>query len=108
MLRRLSNKFFLSDIKRNELNFLIKRLDLKITPEEIRLKQILYVIGAVGISLIAMNINTLIGYGCLIFVVLGWLYPVDELEKMIEKRTTTYWQTFLHSTTCFTINTPDP
>jgi len=49
---------------------LIKRLDLKITPEEIRLKQILYVIGAVGISLIAMNINTLIGYGCLIFVVL--------------------------------------
>ncbi|ABN51866.1 MAG TPA: hypothetical protein DEF39_09955 [Hungateiclostridium thermocellum] len=86
VLRRLSNKFFLSDIKRNELNFLIKRLDLKITPEEIRLKQILYVIGAVGISLIAMNINTLIGYGCLIFVVLGWLYPVDELEKMIEKK----------------------
>ena len=86
VLRRLSNKFFLSDIKRTELNFLIKRLDLKITPEEIRLKQILYVIGAVGISLIAMNINTLIGYGCLIFVVLGWLYPVDELEKMIEKK----------------------
>ncbi|GAE86927.1 hypothetical protein [Acetivibrio straminisolvens] len=86
VLRRFSNKLLLSDVKRNEYNFLIKRLDLRITPEEIRLKQVLYVIGAIGISMIAMNINTLIGYGCLIFIVLGWLYPVDELEKMIEKK----------------------
>ncbi|HOM02748.1 MAG TPA: hypothetical protein PLH43_07975 [Acetivibrio sp.] len=86
VLRKFSNKLLLSDIKRNEFNFLIKRLDLRITPEEIRLKQVLYVIGAIGLSMIAMNINTLIGYGCLILVVLGWLYPVDELEKMIEKK----------------------
>lgn len=86
VLRRFSNKLLLSDIKRNEYNFLIKRLDLRITPEEIRLKQVLYVLGSIGISMIAMNINTLIGYGCLIFVVLGWIYPVDELEKMIEKK----------------------
>lgn len=86
VLRRFSNKLLLSDLKRDEFNFLIKRLDLRITPEEIRLKQVLFVIGAIGVSMTAMNINTLIGYTCLIFIILGWLYPIDELEKKIEKK----------------------
>lgn len=86
ILRRISNKLFLNEIKREQLNFIINRLDLKTTPEEIRLKQILYSLAAIFGAFIVMKIMPLLGYVCLIFVVLGWMYPIDELEKKVEQK----------------------
>lgn len=86
VLRRLSNKLLLHEVKREQLSFIISRLDMKITPEEIRLNQILYSLAGLVISIVMMKVMTMIGYFCLIFVVLGWLYPIDELEKKVEKK----------------------
>ncbi len=84
VLRKMSNKLFLSEVKREQLSFIISRLDLKITPEEIRLNQILYSLAGLICSLVIMKIMSILGFVCLIFVVLGWLYPIDELEKKVE------------------------
>ncbi|NLL05340.1 MAG: hypothetical protein GX270_06030 [Clostridiaceae bacterium] len=86
VLRKVSNKLFLSEIKREQLSFLVSRLDLKITPEEIRFNQILFSLAGLICSLVIMRIMVILGYVCLIFVVLGWLYPIDELEKKVESK----------------------
>lgn len=86
VLKKISNKLLLNEVKREQLNFIINRLDLKITPEEIRLKQILYSLAGLVCSLVMMKLMPLFGYICLIFVVLGWLYPIDELEKKVEQK----------------------
>lgn len=86
ILRKISNRLFLNEVKREQLNFIINRLDLKITPEEVRLKQILYSLAGLLSSLVMMKIMPLFGYVCLIFVVLGWLYPIDELERRVEQK----------------------
>lgn len=86
VLRKLSNKLLLGEIKREQLNFIISRLDLKITPEEIRLNQMLYSLAAILFSMFMIKLMPLMGYICLIFVVLGWLYPIDELEKKVEQK----------------------
>lgn len=86
VLRKLSKKLFINDLKREQLSFILNRLDLKITPEEVRLNQILYALGALLVSLVMMKLMPIFGYICLIFVVLGWLYPIDELEKKVERK----------------------
>ncbi|WP_010248662.1 hypothetical protein [Acetivibrio cellulolyticus] len=86
VLRRMSNKLFLNEVKREQLNFIISRLDMKITPEEIRLNQILYSLAGLLVSLVMMRLMPMLGYVCLIFIVLGWLYPIDELEKKVEHK----------------------
>ncbi len=86
VLRRLSNKLLLGEIKREQLSFIISRLDLKLTPEEIRLNQILYSLAAMLLAMFVIKLMPLMGYVCLIFVVLGWLYPIDELEKKVEQK----------------------
>jgi len=73
-----------SDI--NRYKKIIERLDLKINPEDIRLDQILYSSAALIISIIMYQANPLLGYISAFFIVLGWLYPVDELEKTIDRK----------------------
>lgn len=90
VLRRMSNKLFLNEVKREQLNFIISRLDMKITPEEIRLNQILYSLAGLLVSLVMMRLMPMLGYVCLIFIVLGWLYPIDELEKKVEHKNKIY------------------
>lgn len=65
---------------------IIERLDLNIKPEEIRADQILYVLGAVILTLLMLSANRILGYTTSIFIILGWLYPVSELEKTIERK----------------------
>jgi Flp pilus assembly protein TadB len=86
VLRKLSKKLFVNDLKREQLSFILNRLDLKITPEEVRLNQILYALVALLVSTVMMKLMPILGYICLIFVVLGWLYPIDELEKKVERK----------------------
>ena len=86
VLKKMSGKLLLNEIKREELSFLIARLDLRITPEEIRLRQILLVIAAISVSWLMLKIMPILGYGCLLFIVLGWIYPIDELEQKVEAK----------------------
>lgn len=86
VLRRLSKKLFVNELKREQLSFILNRLDLKITPEEVRLNQILYSLAALLAAIVMMELMPILGYVCLIFVVLGWLYPIDELEKKVEQK----------------------
>lgn len=65
---------------------IIDRLDLTIKPEEIRADQILYTTGAVIITIIMFSANRLLGCISAIFIILGWLYPVVELEKIIDRK----------------------
>ncbi|MDQ2085695.1 hypothetical protein RBH29_04505 [Herbivorax sp. ANBcel31] len=65
---------------------IIDRLDLGIRPEEIRINQLMYTSGAVILTVFMTSANRLLGCVAAIFIVLGWLYPVEELEKIIEKK----------------------
>ena len=86
VLRRLSKKLFVNELKREQLSFILNRLDLKITPEEVRLNQIIYSLAALLVAIVMMELMPIFGYVCLVFVVLGWLYPIDELEKKVEQK----------------------
>ncbi|MCX7748172.1 MAG: hypothetical protein N2645_15000 [Clostridia bacterium] len=86
IIKRLSKKLLLNEGTKEQYNYIIKRLDLKTTPEELRLKQIVLSVGALICSLIIMQIVDIFGYVSLVFIVFGWIYPIDELEKEIEKR----------------------
>lgn len=76
--------YLLSEAERKRLKKMLERLDKDMTPEEVRLEQFLYTSGAIVFAIFAFKVNSMLGYACLILVVLGWLYPVDELEKTIE------------------------
>ncbi|MBH5320054.1 hypothetical protein I6N90_19820 [Paenibacillus sp. GSMTC-2017] len=79
-------KHFISTGERVRLKKMIDRLDLPLKPEEIRFDQVLYVGAALLLTLVMIKVNVLLGCGAAIFIVLGWLYPVEELEKRIEKK----------------------
>ncbi|CAH1207693.1 hypothetical protein PAECIP111892_02967 [Paenibacillus auburnensis] len=76
----------LSGTERLRFKKMIGRLDLGKSPEEIRIEQLLYLLGAVLLTLLMMKVNTIVGYLSAILIILGWLYPVSELEKMIERK----------------------
>ncbi len=86
VLRKFTNKMLLGELKRDEFKELINRLDLKTTPEEIRAKQIVLALLALLAALIIMQINPLLGYLCLLGPIIAWMYPVDDLEKRIERK----------------------
>lgn len=73
-----------SSADRIRYNKVISRLELNIKPEELRLEQLTYVGIAIVVTLIMFTANDTLGYVSVIFIVLGWLYPIDELEKKIE------------------------
>lgn len=71
---------------RNRYGKMIDRLDLPMKPEDIRLEQFLWVGGATIVTIVMFSANPLLGSVAGVFIVLGWLYPVSELEKMIERK----------------------
>ncbi|MFP4697778.1 MAG: hypothetical protein ACLFMO_03635 [Eubacteriales bacterium] len=79
-------KNLISSSEKTRLKKMIDRLDMSIKPEEIRFMQIVYIILAILITLIMFSGNRLLGCVTAIFIPLGWLYPVEELEKIIDKK----------------------
>lgn len=79
-------KYLMTKEKRERLAKMLNRLDMDMLPEEIRLQQLTYALTAVGASLVMMCFNQLLGFAVAIFIVLGWLMPVDDLEKKIDKK----------------------
>ena len=86
ILRRFTSSMLLGELKKEEYRKMIKRLDLKITPEELRAKQIVLAILTFLAALLVMRISTLFGIVSLLGPVLAWMYPVDELERKIDRK----------------------
>lgn len=76
----------LGSAQRLRFQKIISRLDMTIQPEEIRMNQLLFVGGALLVTAVMMSANTLLGCVCAIFIFIGWMYPVRELEEKIEKK----------------------
>lgn len=87
--RRIAMKYvkgLLGSAERLRFKKIIDRLDLQKTPEEIRTEQFMYTLSAIVIMLLLWKVNILLGCVSAIFIMLGWLYPVVELEKIIDKK----------------------
>jgi Flp pilus assembly protein TadB len=65
---------------------IIDRLDLTIKPEDIRTEQLLYAGAGLLLTLLMLSANRLLGCATATFIILGWLYPISELEKTIERK----------------------
>ena len=78
--------YILTDITRTRYKKFIDRLDMNILPEEIRLNQIFCSILAIFVSLFMHKVNPFLGYISMIFIILGWIYPIEELEKKVEEK----------------------
>lgn len=79
-------KYFISEPEHKRLKKILERLDMQATPEEMRFDQISYALIAGLLSVFLFNVNTLLGYASCVFIVFGWLYPMDELDKQIQMR----------------------
>ena len=85
--RRFATKYikkYVSEIEYKRLKNTLECLDKDVLPEEIRLEQILYVMLSCVISFIFFQFNEVFGYASLVFIVFGWLYPTDEIDKQIQ------------------------
>ena len=85
--RRFATKYikkYVSEIEYKRLKNTLECLDKDVLPEEIRLEQILYVTLSCVISFIFFQFNEVFGYASLVFIVFGWLYPTDEIDKQIQ------------------------
>lgn len=76
-------RYLISEAKYRQLKKDLERLNKVESPEEIRIDQVLYALAGIAVALVMFKVNTLTGYVSCIFILLGWLYPVDEIEKAI-------------------------
>ncbi|GAA0136995.1 hypothetical protein YSY43_38360 [Paenibacillus sp. YSY-4.3] len=76
----------LGNAERMRYQKIIDRLDLPMKPEELRAEQIFYAAAGVIVTAIFMSANLLLGYITAIFIILGWLYPISEMEQKIERK----------------------
>ncbi|MCJ8011826.1 hypothetical protein MUG84_08730 [Paenibacillus sp. KQZ6P-2] len=77
---------FLGTAERQRFQKMIDRLDLSILPEQIRAEQLLYAAAAVLFTAAAASANRILGCASAVIIILGWLYPVTEMEKKIDKK----------------------
>ena len=79
-------RFLLGGSERLRFQKMIDRLDLPMRPEELRTEQLFYTAGAAAATALVLSANRLLGCIAAIFIILGWLYPVSEMEKKIERK----------------------
>lgn len=87
--RNFSEKYvrkLLGNAERIRLQKMIDRLDLAMKPEELRADQLLFALCGLVAAIVMMSANQLLGYVTAVFIILGWMYPISELEKKIEKK----------------------
>ncbi|NLG90217.1 MAG: hypothetical protein GX494_13630, partial [Clostridiaceae bacterium] len=75
VIRKVTSNVLLSDTKKDEFRLMIKRLDLKITPEELRARQIVLSVLVLLASLLIMQVQSMLGIFSMLGVVLAWMYP---------------------------------
>ena len=79
-------KYLMTNEKRSRVAKMLNRLDMDMLPEEVRLQQITYALIAAGAALVLYPLNNILGLCTAIFVILGWMMPMDELDKKIESK----------------------
>jgi Flp pilus assembly protein TadB len=87
--KKIASKYIkrlISATEKKRFKKIIDRLDLSIKPEEIRFDQIFYTLCALVLTVFMLSANRLFGCCTAILIVLGWLYPISEMEKKIEKK----------------------
>lgn len=82
----LYGKYIISQAKRQQIQKNLNRLNMDISPEEVRLQQILYTLAVIVATIVLFSVNPMFGYIAAIFIIFAWLIPVDELEKKVEKK----------------------
>lgn len=86
LIAKVSKKILLGENSRYQYEKLINRLDLKTTPEKIRAMQVVLFMAFLGLALLVMYINTVLGMLSLLAPFIAWLYPIDDMEKRIEEK----------------------
>ena len=88
--RELIRKYgglMLTDVARAEIARVLSRLDMAdVLPEEIRLKQLTYAAAGGVLAIVAFIVSPLFGYLCILFAVLMFMLPRDELNKRLKKK----------------------
>jgi len=78
----------MSDYKKDELENLLTRLNKDKTPEEVVLDQITLLLLGTLLTLFLFSANNVLGLIAVLFIALGWFYPVDMLRKEYDIRNT--------------------
>ena len=87
-------QFLLTEVERARIDNILKRLDMNMIPEEIRLKQLQQALMCTALAAIGFAANPLIGFASVLLVVLAYIAPMDKLNKMIEAREKNIAQSF--------------
>jgi Flp pilus assembly protein TadB len=87
-------QFLLTDVARERVKNLLKRLDMNMAPEEIRLKQLTGALGAAALTAVAFAAHPLLGFLSVLLVVSAYLKPMDKLIKKIEAKEKSIAQSF--------------
>ena len=78
--------FLLTETSRANLGSLLKRLDLEMLPEEIRLKQLMWAAVSAALTALAFAANPLLGFAGVALAVLAYLWPMDKIHKLAEAK----------------------
>ncbi|MCL1975342.1 MAG: hypothetical protein FWG61_04175 [Firmicutes bacterium] len=76
--------FMLTDVARAKIGAILKRLDMDVLPEEIRLQQLTWAFAAIALTVLAFAANPLLGFISILLVVLAYLWPMDKLVQKID------------------------
>ena len=87
LAKRLA-KPFMSEPKEDKLKMLLTRLNKDQIPEEVALDQIILAALGIVLSLFMFLANNVLGFISVLFVVLGWFYPIDKLKKEFDEKNT--------------------
>jgi len=79
-------QFLMTEMSRARVSTLLKRLDMDMMPEEIRLQQLKWSILCTALAVVAFAANPLLGFASVVLVVLAYLSPTDKLRQQIETR----------------------
>ena len=78
--------FLLTDVARSKIALLLKRLDMDMLPEEIRLQQLKWALLSIILVAVGFAADKLLGFAAIVLVVLAYLAPMDKLIKMVEAK----------------------
>ena len=86
--------FLMTETSRVKVGNLLRRLDMDMLPEEIRLKQFTWAAMSAALALVAFSAHPLLGFTSVVLVVLAYLTPMDNLTKKIEAKERNIARTF--------------
>lgn len=78
--------FLLTETSRARIGSLLRRLDMDMLPEEIRLQQLAWALASAVLAAVAFAADSLMGFASVVLVVLAYLWPIDKIQKLVEAK----------------------